>query len=69
MLNIIDIKQFKNFKELYLTILLSNPADNVRLTTISCLPIIGFEVRHNNLKVPIKLFKEKEELLNKFFGC
>ena len=60
-LNIIDVKQFENFTHLYLKLLLSDPADNIRVTAISCLPVIskliGFEETRNYLKVPvIKLF-------------
>ena len=54
MLNIIDVKQFENFKQLFLKLLLSDPADNVRVTAISCLPVIskliGFEEAHNIYK-------------------
>lgn len=70
-LKIIDVKQFDHLKEIYINILINDPAEEVRLTAISCLHVIcelvGFEESHNNLKAPIiKLFKEKEEILDKF---
>ena len=50
---------------------MSDPAEQVKLTAICCLHVIcqlvGFEESHNHLKASIiKLFKEKEVLLDKF---
>lgn len=70
-LKIIDLKQFDNFKEIYISLLLNDSSESVRKTCVACLPaiceLIGVDEAHNSLKTPIiKLIKESNGVLDKF---